>query len=64
MAHSSLYDYYKDVHGFRPDWKWVTSLSLEEAKKEMDCLSKECEAGAEVREREDAYYLTNQNAFS
>jgi hypothetical protein len=56
LVHTSLYDYHKEVRGFRPNWTWVKSLSLAEAEDYIDSLSAEWEANAEEREAENAYY--------
>ena len=38
MARAGLYDYHKDAYGFRPNWGWVCSLSLDEIEEEMNRL--------------------------
>jgi hypothetical protein len=55
-ARSTLWDFYKDVHGIRPRWMNVWSMTLEECEKMIASLERDWEEGEDDREREHAFY--------
>jgi hypothetical protein len=64
-ARSTLWDFYKDVHGIRPRWMNVWSMTLEECEKMIASLERDWEDAEEDREREHAFYaeLEKQEAW-
>lgn len=50
---TTIWDFYKDVHGIRPRWMNFSSMSLEELQEVFDGLCVECDRQNEIERQEE-----------